>query len=240
MIVSFGLLPRYPGQSIEEFLKLWSAHAPWAKVVPKRLGYVQNFPVIREGRHLLPYPGFDVCAETVYDDEDSMEEAYTTPQSSDSFEDHRRFVSERGYCHVVAEKRDVRVDGRPPANAVKLLTFMRSHPSELREACVEAVTGPYAAAIAETKPIRHEQFIATKPLDRLKGEHGLSWLRANLTLSGFDVIDIIWFASPDDALRFVSSQAAYDAALTMAGTVLGTERLIARPRINTPPADIAQ
>lgn len=238
MIVSFGLLPRYPGQPIDEFLKLWSAHAPWAKVVPKRLGYVQNFAVIRDGRHLLPYPGFDVCAETVYEDEAAMEEAYTTPQSDVSFEDHSKFVSERGYCHVLARKRDVRVDGQPPEDAVKLLTFMRSNPAEPREAAIAAVTGPYAEAIARTKPIRHEQFVAMRTLDRDPGT-GMTPLQRNLILSGFDVVDIIWFATPDDAVRFVSSDAAYGAALAMAGTVLGTERLIARPRVNTPPADLA-
>ena len=238
MIISIGLLPRYRGQHIEEFLRLWSAHAVWAKVVPKRIGYVQNFAVIKEGRHLLPYPGFDVCAETVYQDEAAMEEAYLTPQSQDSFDDHSKFVDERGYCHVLSHERRVRVNGTPPIDAVKLMTFMRSNPTGSREQFIESVTGPYADIIDRGSPIRHEQMVASHPADRAGNSPSMSALMRNLLLSPCDVLDQIWFRTPEEAVAFVHSELAYAAALAIAGTTFGTERLIARPRTNTPPADL--
>jgi hypothetical protein len=42
-------------------------------------------------------------------------------------------------------------------------------------------------------------------------------------------VDILWFARPEDAVRWIGSDAANAAAWHLAGVALGTERLIARP-----------
>jgi hypothetical protein len=42
-------------------------------------------------------------------------------------------------------------------------------------------------------------------------------------------IDMLWFATPEDALAWTGSDAAYRAAWQLSGVVFGAERLIARP-----------
>jgi hypothetical protein len=44
-----------------------------------------------------------------------------------------------------------------------------------------------------------------------------------------EAIDILWFATPEDAIAWTVSDAAYQAAWQLAGIAFGAERLIARP-----------
>ena len=106
--------------------------------------------------------------------------------------------------------------GQPGAEAVKLITLLRRAPNAPEGALAEALTGPYAAAVRGQGPLRHEALI-TIP-DR-QGRPPFS----------VQAIDMLWFAKPDDALAWISSDAAYRAAWHLAGIAGGAERLIARP-----------
>lgn len=222
MISRIGLRPRLPGLSTARFQELWAEHSQYAKTVPGRLGYVQNFAVLTDGRYLLPHPGFDTCTETVYASVEAMDTAFRTSQSELSLADHEKFVDSSVSSHFIGYRR-VPMPGRPPEACVKLFTFMRAHPAARGPGFTETLAGDYARAIAEIRPIRHEQVFGID--DRGPSE------------APCDGVDIIWFAGPADALRFVGSEAAERAALTLTGRVFGRERLIARPVVHIDLAD---
>ena len=68
-LVRVGMAPRAAGLTPAECQTHWrTAHADAARSLPGLRGYVQNHAVLRDGEPLLPYPGFDVCAETEFDD----------------------------------------------------------------------------------------------------------------------------------------------------------------------------
>lgn len=221
MIVRIGFAPRFPGMDIKTFFRLWDEHAQLASKVPLRLGYVQDFAVLGDGRHLLPYPGFDVCAETIYESASAMDEAFSTVESESSITDHDKFVNNDGYCHVISH-RSVKVGGRPTESAVKLMTFMRKHPNNQREQLPATLDAQYSNVVAQIKPMRHEQLIVVPSAAKVV----------------FDAVDIIWFAKPEDALAYVSSETAHRASLTIACHMIGSERLIARPKTRVEPPDL--
>ena len=78
------------------------------------------------------------------------------------------------------------------------------------------MTGPYAKAVAGAGPLRHEALITIPD-------------RAGRPPFSVQAIDMLWFATPEDALAWTASDAAYRAAWHLAGVAFGTERLIARP-----------
>jgi len=70
--------------------------------------------------------------------------------------------------------------------------------------------------VARAGPLRHEVLIALPD-------------RADRPPFGVQAIDMLWFTTPQDALAWTASEAAYRAAWNLAGVAAGTERLIARP-----------
>ena len=68
MIVRVGMAPRMHDLTPAQCARHWrTEHADAARQLPGLRGYVQDHAVLRDGRPLLPYPGFDVCAETAFD-----------------------------------------------------------------------------------------------------------------------------------------------------------------------------
>lgn len=174
----------------------------------------QNHPVLENGRTLLPYPGFDIFAETEFDSVESMTAAFAGQhyRSSVTADEHELIDRER-FSLAVCE-RQVRVAGDPGGDSVKLITILRTHPARSPAAFLEAFTGPYAQAVARTGPSRHEQLV---PVDALE--------------AAVDAVDEIWFASPRDAIRHLGSAAGDEAARELGGLALGCERVIVRPRL---------
>lgn len=221
MITRLGLRPRYPGMSSQRFQELWAEHAQYAKLVSGRLGYVQNFAVLDGGRHLLPYPGFDTCTETVYESKDAMDVAFDTPESKVSLTDHDKFIDSTVTSYLITH-RYLRAGGRPPLGSIKLFTVIRRHPTVPPAGLFDAMSGPYSAIIAGIQPIRHEQLLQELNQD---------------FPAPCDAVDIIWFRGASEALRYVHSEVAARAALVLAGKAFGSERLIARPVVHIEPAD---
>jgi hypothetical protein len=108
------------------------------------------------------------------------------------------------------------MDLAPGTGAVKLITLFTRAPGAAEGALAVALTGPYATAVAGVGPLRHEVLITIPN-------------RARRPPFRVQAIDILWFATPQDALAWTSSDAAYRAAWHLAGVAAGSERLIARP-----------
>ena len=218
MITRVGMAPRLRGMSVTAFQEHWrGGHARLALLIPGLRGYVQDHAVLRDGYPLLPYPGFDVCAETDFDDVASMDLGFKAPEYTEAIiRDEQDLIDKTRFSLVLAERR-VRMNVSPPEGSVKLLIFLRAHPAYARESFLEAFLGPYAEAVGRAVTGRHEQLIT------------LIEAHSNRQPPACDAIDIIWFIGPDDALAFLRSKMAQEASLELAGRAFGAERLIARP-----------
>lgn len=212
-VVRFGLAPRRPGLTTAEFVELWAEHGARSRRAgrPGRLSYVQNFPVLEAGRHLLPYPGFDVCAEATYESIAAVEAAFAPGAPVGLHADRYSLLDEAAFNSVTAH-RDVLVTGQIGGDSVKLMTFYRSHPVHGAGALVERLKGAHAQIVDEISPMRHELLLVNSPEPRQ-----------------CDAVEIIWFGSPSEALDYTRSDAAYKATVVLGGRCFGTERLIARP-----------
>jgi hypothetical protein len=191
-------------------------HAAIGAGMPGVRAYVQNHGVLEKGRFLLPYPGFDIMPELDWDDVDAMDRAIDSPaHATDSIDDEANFLdtSRTGYA---VTKRVVLIDGQPAGNSVKLITLLRRAPTAAPEALRDALTGAYAAVVADSHPSRHEVLITIPD-------------RPGRPSFAAQAVDIIWFAAPEDAMAWTRSEAAHRAAWTLAGIEFGSERLIARP-----------
>lgn len=211
-VVRFGLAPRRPGLTTAEFVELWAEHGARSRRAgrPGRLSYVQNFPVLEAGRHLLPYPGFDVCAEATYESMRAVEAAFAPGAPVGLHADRYSLLDETAFNAVTA-RRHVVIDGTAAGDSVKLMTFYRSHPLHGPGPLSERLMGEHARIVAEISPMRHEVLLANSPEPRQ-----------------CDAVEIIWFESPTDALDYTRSDASYKAAVALGGRCFGTERLIAR------------
>ena len=201
----------------EACLAHWrGTHAAIGARLPGVRAYVQNHGVLSDGRFLLPYPGFDIMPELDWDDLGAMDVAIDSPiHERDSIDDEANFIDTARTGYAVTTRHVLR-DGDPPSGAVKLITLLRRAPNASSHALDDALTGPYAAAVARITPPRHEVLV-TLP-DR-EGRPAFS----------VQAVDILWFTQPADAVQWTGSDAAHAAAWHLAGVALGSERLIARP-----------
>jgi hypothetical protein len=108
-------------------------------------------------------------------------------------------------------------DGDPPDGAVKLMSFLRAHPNSSPPALVETLEGPYAEAVEEAGPIRHELLVTDAQAHEAAQPPCC------------DAIDILWFGSADDALGALTGALSQRPGWLLAGVAFGAARLIARP-----------
>lgn len=218
MITRVFFAARRSDLTTEACLAHWrSHHSAIGARLPKVRGYVQNHGVLSGGRFLLPYPGFDIMPELDWDDLPAMDAAIDSPaHEQDSVDDEANFIDTTRTGYAVTTRR-VLIDLTPASGAVKLITLFRRAPTAPESAVAEALTGPYAAVVALGEgPLRHEVLIALP--DRTE--------RAPFAVQA---VDILWFATPANALAWTASDVADRAAWHLAGVAAGTERLIARP-----------
>jgi len=217
MITRVFFAARRADLTTEQCLAHWRGHhAAIGARLPGVRAYVQNHGVLSGGRFLLPYPGFDIMPELDWDDLAAMDAAIDSPQhETDSIDDEANFI-DTARTGVAVTTRHVLNDGLPDRDAVKLITMFRHSPNAPVAALAEALTGPYAEAIAGAGAGRHEVLVT---LDDRPGRPPFA----------VQAIDMLWFASPEEALAWNASEAAYRAAWLLAGLAFGAERLIARP-----------
>lgn len=217
MITRVFFAARRADLTTEQCLAHWRGHhAAIGASLPGIRAYVQNHGILSNGRFLLPYPGFDIMPELDWDDLAEMDAAIDSPQhKTDSIDDEANFIDTKRTGMAVTT-RHVLKDGVVGRDAVKLMSMLRRAPNAPQEALAQALTGPYATATAEGGPLRHEVLVTSAD-------------RAGRQPFSVQAVDMLWFASPEDALAWNASEAAYRAAWHLAGLAFGVERLIARP-----------
>ena len=217
-ITRVGLAPRAAGLTLAAAQSHWrTEHRDLALGLPGLRGYVQNHAILRDGVPLLPYPGFDVCAETEFDSVESMRTAFASEHYQSTVRGDEAHLIDGDRFMLALTRRRVLADGEPPDGAVKLMTFLRAHPMSDPRALVDVLAGPYAEAANEVSPRRHELLITEARAH--EGEQAPCC----------DVVDVLWFAQPDDALRAVLGPLSERAGWLLGGLAFGTERLIAAP-----------
>lgn len=224
MIIRLGMAPRRTGISIIEFQQHWRGpHANAALRIPNLRGYVQNHAILDAGgRPLLPYPGFDACAETVFDDLASMDEGFASATyQQDVRADERELIDGSGFALLLCERRVL--DARPaPTDAVKLMTFWRLHPSCSREELLALAAGPYAEESGRAGALRHEQLIPS--VEAHAGRQPMAC----------DLVDCLWFGAAAEALDFVNGARGAQAEQVLAGKAFGRERLLGTAEVVRP------
>jgi len=216
MIVRIGAAPRRPGLSTPDVLEHWrTAHADAAGRIPGLRGYVQYHPVLVDGVHALGYPGFDACSELDFDSLEAMDAGFASEiYRRDVVADEQQLVDKERFTLVLGE-RHVLAGERGDGRGVRLLTFLRRHPAVAAGQLWAAVAGPYADRVADAT-IGHEVLRA------------LDHDRPGREQQAFDAVDELVFADVATARGWLASEAAVDAALTLAGLTAGTTRLLAQ------------
>lgn len=212
MLSRFGCAPRKPDLTIDQFQEHWrTSHA---KVVSGLVGlkrYWQNHAVLRDGETILPWPGFDACAQIDAETMVDMDRAFLSEHYQGLVrEDERRFINHTGFGMTMCER--VLADGRLDGSGVRLLTFMRLAPLRTPAALAEALRADKRPGVAKGR----EVFLA------------LTGAAAGQRISLFDAVESLWFDSEADAERQVRSIEEREHRTRLADTVRGCERLIAR------------
>jgi len=221
-IVRFSPIVRKRGMTIADFSDHWrTTHADAVRGLAGLGRYIQNHPVVEEGKPLLGWMSFDACAEIEFADAETMNAAMSSDHAKRYVvPDSPRFLeADRG--GLALTERHVLRDRGAPDEGFKLVTVFRRHPLCSTDELLDALRGPFAEAVEHTNPIRHEQLF---PIAELY-EDGSAPV--------CDAVDMLWFEDAADAAAFPSSAAAGEAAAAAAGRVLGVERFVATPvRVN--------
>ncbi len=219
VIVRLGAAPRAAGLSCEQFQEHWGGeHGGLAGQIDGVRAYVQNHAVLAEGWPLLPYPGFDACSEIEFDSVQAMDDAFASEFYTNAVvADEQVMIDKTRFSLLLAERR-VLSPGKPPPDAVKLLTFLALAPGATPDALAAGLEGPYREAIAEDSTGLHHEQLLESP-----GAH------EGHAPACCTAIDLLWFPTEGDALDFVTGPAGQRARFALTGLAFGVERLIARP-----------
>jgi hypothetical protein len=217
MIARVFLAARRKDLTTEACLEYWRGpHAVLGSRLPLVRSYVQNHGVLDGGRFLLPYPGFDIIPENDFDDLKAMDTAIEShAHKQDLLEDEGRFL-DTARTSIVVTQRHVLDDAPAPADSVKLITLFRRSPGAAQADFEKALLSDYAPTASVRGHLRHEMLVTV-------GD------RVGKPPSSAQAIELLWFATPRDALLWTVSDTANRAAWFLAGAVIGCERLIARP-----------
>lgn len=217
MIVRFASGLRKAGTTVAEFQQHWrTTHADAVLALDGLARYVQNHLVLRDdGTPWLPWPASDACAEIEFESVEAMDAAFASPAADAVRADSALFIEPGRGGLTVCERRVV-ADGRPADEGVKLLTAFRRFPACEQDRLEDVLAGPYAAAVAEAAPLRHEQLLPIRD----------AAVNAGATC---DAVDLLWFATAEEAAAFAVSRIAGRATCELTGHVYGAERLVARP-----------
>jgi uncharacterized protein (TIGR02118 family) len=198
VITRFGLAPRLPGRTVEEFQEHWrERHGPVIGVLPGLVRYWQNHAL----PGLLPWPGFDACSEFDAPDLDAFDAAFATEHYLTAGRaDERRFVDRTRGGALYTRRIGAPVALRP--GRVRLLTFLRGDPGAVGAVLAEPGRGGAADAV--------EAFV------RLPDVAGV-----------FDAVEVLWFPDAAATLAHLTSEAAERDRAALAGLVFGAERVLA-------------
>lgn len=221
MITRIGMAPRRPGSTLAEFQAHWrNEHANAALLIPTLRGYVQNHAVLdKRDRPVLPYPGFDACAETSFDSLEAMDAGFASRQYQDDVQADEAVLIDKANFFLLLCRRDVLFDDNPGDGTVKLMSFLRVHPLADRTKLLEVGWGRYAELVKASGALRHEQLV---PMP--EAHEGRQPAHCEL-------VDSVTFTDTAAALDFVNGPGANEVDAVWAGVVFGRERLLVRPRV---------
>ncbi|MBM3345218.1 MAG: hypothetical protein FJY55_01755 [Betaproteobacteria bacterium] len=215
MLSRFGCAPRKKDLTITQFQEHW--RISHARVVSQLVGlkrYWQNHAVLRDGETLLPWPGFDACAQIDAETMLDMDRAFLSEHYQVTVrEDERRFISHAGFGMTLCEC--VLADGRTDGSGVRLLTFMRLAPMRAPAALAGALLDDKRTGVAKGR----EVYLA------------ITGAAAGQRASLFDAVESLWFDNDAEAERQVRSIEEREHRVRLADSVRGCERLIARVNI---------
>ena len=213
MLLRFGLAPRRIGMGGAAFQAYWKdTHAPVVRGMPGLALYHQNHAVLRDGEPLLPWPGFDACAQFGAADGAAFDQAFSSPHYLGPVStDARQFVdtSLGGIVQCTQRLRQGDTGAALGGRAVRLLSFLRLAPLVPLPALEAAL-----ATLADPARARgRELFIAVPTGQRV---------------SLFEAVEVLGFDDADAALAHVLGGEARHRNQSLTGLVRGTERLIAQ------------
>jgi uncharacterized protein (TIGR02118 family) len=220
MITRFGMAPRKAGMDAAAFQAHWrTTHADVVLGMGGFKRYWQNHAVLRDGEPLLPWTGFDACAQFDGDSIADFDRAFSTEHYLSAVRgDEPNFLDTSRGGYMLCER--IYADGRAQddtidetvRSCVRLMTFMRLTPMGSVAVLGEALRAPVRGGDA----VGREAFLAS-----IGGQR----------YSVFDAVEIQWFTHADAAEMYVRSAAARERRAQLAGLVRGTERLIARVHV---------
>ena len=215
MWMRFGVAPRRTGMASTDFQAYWKdQHAPVVCGMPGLRLYHQNHAVLHRGEPLLPWPGFDACAQFGAEDPGGFDTAFTSEHYRGPVtDDARRFVdTTRGGIVLCGSPLCVSGSIEAPigGDAVRLLSFFRCAPSVALATLGDGLRMLEAPADALGRAVYGAVPEAGKP-------PGI-----------FDAIEILAFPHADAAVAHVLGGEARRRMEPLAGAIRGTERLIAR------------
>src|SRR5262249_39782939 len=126
--------------SIDQFQEHWrTSHAAAVRGMDGLARYWQNHAVLRDGEPLLPWPGFDACAQIDVDSLPGMDRAFSASHYQTVVrEDERRFIAGTQGGYMLSER--VQAQGEVSSGTgVRLLTFMRLSPMASATALSDAL-----------------------------------------------------------------------------------------------------
>jgi hypothetical protein len=213
MVVRIGMAPRLPGLTIPEFQAAWrSGVAERLRGVAAVRRYVQNHALLRDGRPVLGYPGFDGCAELTFDSTPAMFEALEQPAYADTMRYEAGLIDRAGFAIIVGEPH-LEGDDDLPESVVKLIAFLRRHPGcsedRFRQVLLEGGGGG---------ALRRE-VVFPDP-----GAHAQGRPPATC-----EAAEIRFFADAQTALSVLAGSSEADLEQRRAGVVFGAVRVLARP-----------
>jgi len=220
MWMRFGMAPRRAGMSAADFQAYWKdRHAPVVCGMPGLTLYQQNHAVLHRGEPLLPWPGFDACAQFGADAPAGFDQAFSSAHYREAVTpDARQFVDTARGGFVLCSPPPLVSDALGSTDAplggepVRLLSFLRCAP---QVAASTLADGLQAAQL---------------PRDAL-GRTVYRMATSGPYFSLFDAVEILCFPHPDAAVQHVLGGALRARMEPLAGLVRGTERLIARVAI---------
>jgi uncharacterized protein (TIGR02118 family) len=132
--------------SIEDFRQHWrTSHADAAGQIPGVQRYTQNHSLLKDGRYLLGYPGFDACSELDFESVAAMDAGFASETYATIVRDDEDDFVDKGRFSLVVTNPVVVLDGA--AEGVKLIRMFRTNPGAAVGALAKTLAGPVADAL---------------------------------------------------------------------------------------------
>lgn len=214
-ITRIGFAPRREGLSIEEAQAHWaSRHAEVAGGLPGLQRYWQAHAVLKDGRPLLPWIGFDCCSELDYESFAAIDASFCSDHYFAEVQPDEAFLIDKTRGGSVSTHREI-LAGEVDPGRIRLMLFLRAAPLRGAAALADGVRALPTPAGASAR----ELFVA------------LEGAEAAQRVSLYDAVESLWFDSAEQALDFAHSAEQADRRRAIAGLVRGVDMLIAKTHI---------